>query len=90
MMSTTPMSDARVVCELPKGRPQANEAGVPRKPAAWRYVFVGLLLAALWIGVYESLAPVSKWLTYGLFHLAPGARRKSEYVRPLDTAARLS
>ncbi len=56
--------------------PQAMpEAPTPRpaKPSAWRYLLLGLVLAAAWTGLYYSLAPVSKWLTYSLLRLPPGA-----------------
>jgi len=36
-------------------------------------VLWGIVLAALWTGLYYSLAPVSKWLTYSLFRLPPRA-----------------
>ncbi len=68
-MSTAPMTETGAACALP---PQAAPE-VPNQrantPSAWRYLFFGLVLAAVWTGLYYSLAPASKWLTYSLLRL---------------------
>ncbi len=89
-MSTTPVQDAGTASDLPSVPARARKGGAPDQAAPWRYIFGGLLLAAIWIGLYESLAAVSKGRTYSLLRLAPGARWKSPYVSHLETGARLS
>src|SRR5450759_1526395 len=59
-------------CDLPTSIKPDGAAQVAPQRSAWRYLFLGLLLAAVWTGLYYSLAPVSKWLTYSLFRLTPG------------------
>jgi uncharacterized protein len=71
-MTTTPLNKPGGTCDLPQTPP--HEATVPPvKSSFWRYLLLAILLAAVWTGLYYSLAPVSKWLTYSLFRLAPGA-----------------
>jgi hypothetical protein len=40
-----------------------------RRTLSWRFVGLGLLLAAAGTGLYFALAPVSEWLTYSLLRL---------------------
>jgi len=58
---------------LPSPVPGGAPDTTPIRPAFWRYLLLGIVLAAVWTGLYYSLAPISKWLTYSLFRLAPGA-----------------
>ena len=72
-MTTTPMNRLDGTCDLPQ-TPAEDSTVQPVKSSFWRYLLLALLLAAVWTGLYYSLAPASKWLTYSLFRLAPGAR----------------
>jgi uncharacterized membrane protein YraQ (UPF0718 family) len=69
-MTTTPLNNPSETGDVPQ-TPAQNIT--PAKSSFWRYVFLAILLAAVWTGLYYSLAPISKWLTYTLFRLAPGA-----------------
>jgi uncharacterized protein len=69
-MSTTPADTSGGTGEIPAAA--AKPAHGPRLSTFVRYLLWGLLLAVLWTGLYYSLAPASKWLTYNLFRLPPG------------------
>lgn len=56
-MSTSPIT--------PSAEP--SQPAAPR--AAWRYVLLAILGAAVWYGVYINLAPSAKWVTYSLLGL---------------------
>ena len=60
-------------CDLPNPVASAAPAAVPKRPSFWRYLLLGVLMVAAWTGLYYSLAPISKWFTYSLFRLTPGA-----------------
>lgn len=68
-MTTTPLTKPNG--DLPQTPPNDPPAH-PTKSPFWRYLLLGILLAAAWTGLYYSLAPLSKWLTYSLFNLTPG------------------
>lgn len=72
-MITTPATGNGEVCSLPPLPAPKDSAAPPTKSPVWRYLLLGLLLAAAWTGLYYSLAPIAKWLTYSLFRLSPGA-----------------
>ncbi len=55
----------------PKATPE-EPAPCPDNHSVWQYLLLGLVSAAAWTGLYYSLAPASKWLTYSLFRLTPG------------------
>ena len=69
----TSAPDTPATCTPPTAEAAAPSVRASAKPSAWRYVLWGIVLAALWTGLYYSLAPVSKWLTYSLFRLPPRA-----------------
>jgi uncharacterized protein len=71
-MTTTPLNKPAETCDLPQTPPD-DATAQPAKSPFWRYLLLAILLAAVWTGLYYSLAPVSKWLTYSLLRLAPGA-----------------
>jgi uncharacterized protein len=70
-MSTTPGTTEN--CGLMPQPTTKDSAASPSTPSVWRYLFLGLFLAAAWSGLYFSLSPISKWITYSLFRLKPGA-----------------
>ena len=43
-----------------------------RKPHLVKYLLLGILTLGAWFGLYASLDPVAKWLTYSLLHLEKG------------------
>jgi uncharacterized protein len=71
-MTTTPLNQPGETSDVPQTPPQ-DAAVQPVKSSFWRYLLLAILLALVWTGLYYSLAPISKWLTYSLFRLAPGA-----------------
>jgi uncharacterized protein len=71
-MTTNPLNKPAETCDLPQTPPH-DATAQPAESPFWRYLLLAILLAAVWTGLYYSLAPVSKWLTYSLFHLTPGA-----------------
>ncbi len=56
--------------EKPKDLPK------PR-PSLGRYLLLGILALAAWYGIYVSLDPVAKWVTYSLLHLERGKHLSS-------------
>ena len=71
-MNANPNTGTGVACGLPTPPTPDDSAASPARRPAWRYLLLGIVLAAVWTGLYESLVPVSKWLTYSLLRLAPG------------------
>lgn len=69
----TTKRSADQACDLPTSTTPDGATPVVAQHAVWRYLLLGLVLAAVWTGLYYSLAPASKWLTYSLFRLTPGA-----------------
>jgi uncharacterized membrane protein YraQ (UPF0718 family) len=49
-----------------------TEAGCGRQPSLVKWLLLAVLAAAVWYGIYRSLAPASKWLTYSLAGLEKG------------------
>ena len=74
-MTTTRSSDTVAVSSVPPeafAEGSASSMTPADKPSVWRYLLLGMVLATAWTGLYYSLAPVSKWLTYSLFRLRSG------------------
>jgi len=60
-------------CAVPLKPPTAASAAAS-KPGWRKYLPWGVAGLVMWWLVYRSLAPVSRWITYGLLGLEPGRR----------------
>ncbi len=68
-MTTAPIPESRDACPMPTPAAPQVSASLPARPSAWRHLFLGIVLATVWTGLYAGLGPASRWLTYGLLHL---------------------
>lgn len=63
-------------CCTPTANPEASPTRA-RKPNLVKYLLLGILAIGAWYGIYISLDPVAKWLTYSLLQLERGRHLSS-------------
>jgi uncharacterized protein len=76
-MTSTPIPGTGEACPLPSHVTSEASTALEVHASLWRYLLGGIVLAAAWTGLYYSLAPISKWLTYSLFRLPSGTHLNS-------------